>query len=237
MRENMKKSVLLLSLLAVMVASASAKKPVYVHIVGDETAAEMTAMEDMNDSAAIGWGQVLRDYVSDIEVINRAVPATTSRALLTQGDWNDIIANASRGSILLIQLGHHEYDEANGQTYSTLVEFENNLLMMVETAQKKKLRVVLLTPTTKRFFYDNEYYPRHGAYAEGVRRVAQQQHLPLIDVEAMSRENVADAGEDASAVYFAAGKDVELSEEGARMVARYIAEQAKELKIKGLYTK
>lgn len=226
-----------MSMVAVMVAAVSAKKPVFVHIIGDETAAEMTAIEDKNDSSAIGWGQVLRDYVQNIEIINRAVPATTSRALMTQGDWNDIINNASRGSILLIQLGHHEYDEANGQTYSTLTDFDNNLLMMVETAQKKKLRIVFLTPTTKRFFYDNEYYPRHGAYAEGVRRVAQQQHLPLIDVEAMSRERVADAGEEASAAYFAAGKDVELSEEGARMVARYIAEQAKELKIKGLYTK
>ena len=231
------KRVVLLSMVAVMVAAVSAKKPVFVHIIGDETAAEMTAIEDKNDSSAIGWGQVLRDYVQNIEIINRAVPATTSRALMTQGDWNDIINNASRGSILLIQLGHHEYDEANGQTYSTLTDFDNNLLMMVETAQKKKLRIVFLTPTTKRFFYDNEYYPRHGAYAEGVRRVAQQQHLPLIDVEAMSRERVADAGEEASAAYFAAGKDVELSEEGARMVARYIAEQAKELKIKGLYTK
>ena len=231
------KRVVLLSMVAVMVAAVSAKKPVFVHIIGDETAAEMTAIEDKNDSSAIGWGQVLRDYVQNIEIINRAVPATTSRALMTQGDWNDIINNASRGSILLIQLGHHEYDEANGQTYSTLTDFENNLLTMVETAQKKKLRIVFLTPTTKRFFYDNEYYPRHGAYAEGVRRVAQQQHLPLIDVEAMSRERVADAGEEASAAYFAAGKDVELSEEGARMVARYIADQARELKIKGLYTK
>ena len=226
-----------MSLVAVMVAAVSAKKPVYVHIVGDETAAEMTAPEDVNDSSAIGWGQVLRDYVSDIEVINRAFPGATTRGLLTQGDWNDILNNAARNSILLIQLGHHEYDEANGQTYSTLTEFENNLLTMIEAAQKKKVRVVLLTPTTKRFFYDNAFYPRHGAYAEGVRRVAQQQHLPLIDIEAMTRERVADAGEDASAAYFAAGKDVELSEEGARMVARYIAEQAKELKIKGLYTK
>ena len=48
------KRVVLLSMVAVMVAAVSAKKPVFVHIIGDETAAEMTAIEDKNVVRA-GW--------------------------------------------------------------------------------------------------------------------------------------------------------------------------------------
>ena len=222
-------------LLSVMTFALSAKKPQYVYLVGDETMSEMTAIEDKTDSSAIGWGQVLNDYIPQVEIINRAIPGVTTRALLTGGDWTDILNSASRGSIMMIQLGHHEYDETDERTYSSLEDFENNLLQMVEMAQKNKVRVVLLTPTTKRFFYDGAYYPRHGAYAEGVRRVAARTKVPLIDIEALTRARVEDDGEMNSGVYFASGSDVNLSEDGARMVAQMVANAAKEQKIKGLY--
>ena len=230
----MKRVILLVSLVAFMLLNVEAKKPTYLNLVGDEVVAEQTAAEDMTETSAVGWGQVLGDYLPGVEIINRGISGVTSKALLSGGDWADIIANAGRKSYLMIQLGHHEYDETNGQTYSSLDQFENNLLQFVEDAKKAKVKVILLTPTTKRFFYDNAYYPRHGAYAEGVRRVAEQQHLPLVDVEAMTRAKVEEAGEEASAVWFAEGSEILLSETGARMVAEMIANAVHELKLKGL---
>ena len=233
----MKRVILLMSLVALVLLNVEAKKPTYVYLVGDEVVAEQTAAEDMTESSAVGWGQVLGEFLPGVEVINRGISGVTSKALLSGGDWADIIGNAGRGSYMMIQLGHHEYDETNGQTYSSLDQFEKNLLQFAEEAKKAKVKLILLTPTTKRFFYDSQYYPRHGAYAEGVRRVAQQQGLPLVDVEAESRALVEAAGELGSQVYFAGDSEILLSETGARAVAEIIAASVKEQKLKGLYTK
>ena len=230
----MKRVILLMSMVAFMLLNVEAKKPTYLYLVGDEVVAEQTAAEDMTESSAVGWGQVLNEYLPGVEIINRGISGVTSKALLSGGDWADIIANAGRGSYMMIQLGHHEYDETNGQIYSSLEQFENNLLLFVEEAKKAKVKVILLTPTTKRFFYDSSYYPRHGAYAEGVRRVAEQQGLPLIDIEADTRALVEAAGELGSAVYFAGDSEILLSETGARAVAEIIAAAVHELKLKGL---
>ena len=233
----MKRVILLMSLVAFLLLNVEAKKPTYLYLVGDEVVAEQTAAEDMTATSAVGWGQVLGEYLPGVEIINRGISGVTSKALLSGGDWADIIANAGRNSYMMIQLGHHEYDETNGQIYSSLEQFEKNLLQFVEEAKKAKVKVILLTPTTKRFFYDSTYYPRHGAYAEGVRRVAEQQGLPLIDVETATRAMVEAAGELGSAVYFAGDSEILLSEDGARAVAEIIAASVKEQKLKGLYTK
>lgn len=227
----MKRTILLMGLVAFLLLNVEAKKPVFVHLVGDEVAAEETSLEDVTPSSPVGWGQVLGEYLPGVEVINRAIPVVTTRLLLTGGDWVDIVSNANRGSIMLIELGHHEYEETDPRIYSTLEEFENNLLQMVADAKKNHVKVVLLTPTTKRFYYNDAFYPRHGAYAEGVRRVAAQQHLPLIDLEAETRAMVEEAGELGSAVFFAGDSQIELSEDGARAVAQMVANGLKEHKL------
>lgn len=230
----MKRLILVLSLVTLVLLGAEAKKPSVLYLVGDEVVASMTAPEDLNDSSAVGWGQVLGDYLPGVEIVNRAYAGATTRAMLTDGQWADIMTNVPKKAFMMINLGHHEYDETDPRVYSTLEEFENNLLQMIAEAQKKRVKVILITPTTKRFFYDSSYYPRHGAYAEGVRRVAQQQKLPLVDLEAATRARVEDAGESASAVFFAGGDAVLLNDTGARMAAKIVAETVKELKIKGL---
>ena len=227
----MKRVILLMSLVAFVLLDVAAKGPVFIHLVGDEVVAEEVSLEDVTATSPVGWGQVLGEYLEGVEIINRAFAGASTRSLLNGGDWADILSNANRGSVMLIALGIHDYEETDSLTYSSLEVFEYNLLQMAEEAMKNRVKVVLLTPTTKRFYYDSEFYPRHGAYAEGVRRVAAQKKLPLIDLEAETRAMVEEAGELGSAVYFAGDSQVELSEDGARAVAQMVANGLKELKV------
>lgn len=229
----MKKLVLVL-FAAMMLSNMYAKKPLTVLLVGDETMAELTQPEDITDSAAIGWGQVLPQFLPEgIVVENLAADGATSKSFIDEGLWTSLISHATRGSYLFIQFGHHEYDEDDYRHFSTVEYFENSLLQMYKEAKKKGLKVVLLTPTAKNFFKEDVLYPRHGAYAEAVRRVAIHAHLPLIDMDALTTAFLEDKGAEGSALYFAGGDAVRLNEKGAKAVASMVVTAAREQKLKG----
>ncbi|MBO4666406.1 MAG: hypothetical protein J5612_05985 [Paludibacteraceae bacterium] len=228
------KKVVLVLFAAMMLTSMYAKKPLKIMLVGDETMAELTQPEDITDSAAIGWGQVLPKMLAEGTIVqNFAADGATTKSVLEEGIWTNVIGNATRGAYLFIQFGHHEYDEDDYRHFSTLEYFENNLLYMLKDAKKKGLKVVLLTPTAKNFFKEDVLYPRHGAYAEGVRRVATHAHLPLIDVDALTTAFLEGQGAEKAALFFAGGDQILLNEEGAKTVAGMVVRAASEQKLKG----
>ena len=228
------KKVVLVFFATLTLASVYAKKPLTILLLGDETMAELTQPEDITDSAAIGWGQMLPKQLPEgVVVENFAADGATTKSVLEEGIWTSVISHATRGAYLFIQFGHHEYDEDDYRHFSTLEYFENNLLYMLKDAKKKGLKVILLTPTAKNFFKENVLYPRHGAYAEGVRRVAAHAHLPLIDVDAMTTDFLKEKGAEGAALYFAGGDQIRLNEEGAKTVARLVVQAASEQKLKG----
>lgn len=214
---------------------ALAKKPLTLFLVGDETMAEQTAIEDDNDGeAAVGWGQVLPNFLPPETIIeNHAVDGATSKSFIDDGQWSALLARTKRGNTLLIQFGHHEYDEEDFRHYSTLEFFENTLIQMVQEAQKKGLRVILATPTAKCYFRDSVLHERHGAYPEGVRRVAQRYKVPMVDLEALTQAFIKAKPEEEARKYFAKDDAIRLNREGALTVARMFVQAAKEQKVKG----
>ncbi len=228
------KKLIILFVATMVVTGLFAKKPLSVFLIGDETMAELTQSEDITPSAPVGWGQKLPQYLpADAVVENHAVDGATTKSVLDEGQWSNLLSRAGRGAVVFIQFGHHEYDEEDSRHYSSLENFENNLLQMIKEAQKKGLKVALLTPTAKKFFKDDVLYPRHGAYAEGVRRVAAHAHLPLLDVEELTASLLEIKGAGNANDYFAAGDSVRLSEQGAMTVANMVVQAAKEQHVKG----
>ncbi len=226
------KKLFILLVLAMLLPNVYAKKPLTLFLVGDETMAELTQPEDVTDSAAVGWGQMLPKYLPDDAIVeNHAVDGATTKSFISEGQWQEVTARIKRGNVVMIQFGHHEYDEEDYRHFSTIEYFENNLLQMIKEAQKKGAKVVLLTPTAKNFFKDTVLYPRHGGYAEAVRRVAAHAHLPLIDVDDYTTAFIENRGEEGAAEFFA--DTIRLNEEGAKQVAKMVAQSAAEQKIKG----
>jgi len=228
------KRLYLLLLSSILVFSASAKKPMTLFLIGDETCAELTSVEDRTDSAAVGWGQELSALLPEGTIIeNHAYEGATTRSIMDDGKWTSILARAPKKTMVLIQFGHHEYDETSGRSYSSLEDFENHLMTMVQEAQKKRLKVILLTPTAKCYFKESELHPRHGAYAEGVIRVAKRNNLPLLDINEATYSWIQSLGVEHAQKYFASGDSVKLNEAGAKVVANMVVKAAQEQKIKG----
>lgn len=218
-----------------MMPFASAKKPLTLFLVGDETLAEQSAPEDDNNGAtAVGWGQVLPQFLPEGSIVeNHAIDGASSKSFIDDGQWSSLLGRVKRGNVLLIQFGHHEYDEYDYRHYSTLEFFENTLIQMIQEAQKKGLRVILATPTAKCYFRDSVLYERHGAYPEGVRRVAKRMQVPLIDLEVLTRAWMEAKDEEQCRKFFAREDDIRLNREGALTVAKMFVQAAKEQKVKG----
>ena len=227
------KKLLVLVVAALAVLNMNAKKPMSFFLIGDETMAELTQTEDITPESPIGWGQeLLLQLEGGSTVENFAVANGSSKLYLEEGKWTDVLARVNRGNMILIQLGHHEYD-ADEMGNTSIEMFENNLLEMAKGAKKKGAKVVLLTPTAKNFFRDSLLIPRHGGYSEAVRRVAKHAHLPLIDVEQMTTDLFTEKGEAETQAYFVEGEETRFNEAGAKELAEMIAKQGKAQKIKG----
>ena len=80
--------------------------------------------------------------------------------------------------------------------------FPQTLKKYIEAARKAGARPVLLTPVVRRRFENGLLADSHGAYLTAVRKLAQEENVPLIDMAAMSEAFFNGVGEEKSKQYF-----------------------------------
>ena len=220
----MKKVILFGILVWTMSGVVNARSNAQFFIVGDGTAANET---ELVSSAQRGWGQVLPTYLNGVIVHNRAVAMASTRSYVEDGQWKNVLDQAKRKDYVVIQFGLNDLDDTNKRNYCPVAEMEDNLLRMVAEAKKKGLQVIMTTPISRVRYNksaDDAFYTSFGAYAEAVRRVAGQQELPLVDLEALTAEALASYSQDQIDALYTDG--IHLTEAGALWVARLWAEAA-----------
>ena len=109
MRRINRTPVLIVFLLACS-ASVAAEMP-SIFIAGDSTAAD--GIPD-----AIGWGRPFRAFFdpAKINVVNGARGGRSSRTFVTEGLWDRLLADVKPGDYVLIQFGHNDGGDINGET-------------------------------------------------------------------------------------------------------------------------
>ncbi len=75
-----------------------------IFIAGDSTVARGAG------GAQQGWGVPFADYFdpTKVNVVNRARGGRSSRTFITEGLWDQLLANVKAGDIVLIQFGHND---------------------------------------------------------------------------------------------------------------------------------
>lgn len=221
------------------------KQPVTLFMVGDSTMADKTELEA---SPERGWGQLFPTYLTDDVVVqNHAKNGRSTKSFLAEGRWDEVMNRAKKGDIVIIQFGHNDTKQSDSTRYTTVEQYEQNLIRMITDAKKKKMHVILCTPISRRYFKDGVFYPRHGAYPEAARRVATRMEVPLLDMEAMSAKWLTQLGDDASKSYFmnvSAGEctkfpdgktdNTHLRENGALEIGRMAAKQIRKMDLEWL---
>ena len=198
----MKKTLLLSACMAAicLLFVAANKRPVTLFMVGDSTMADKT---ELDISPERGWGQLFPSYLTgNIVVENHAMNGRSTKSFRDEGRWQVVLDRIHRGDIVIIQFGHNDSKIDDPKRYASIEDYQNNLIAMVEEAQKKGANVILCTPISRRYFKNGEFRPRHGGYPEAARRVAQFKKVPMLDLEAATAQWLRDLGDEDSKRYF-----------------------------------
>lgn len=224
-------------------AAAAAEPVLNIYIASDSTA--QTYKSDHYPQT--GWGQMLPcAFGADVVVHNEAIGGRSTRSFIDEGRLDRIRQELKNGDTLLIQFGHNDADTKKPGRYAAPAgAYHDNLVRMVEVARAAGAQPVLITPVTRRHFENGEVKADFADWSNQMRLVARELKVPLIDLEAKSREWVKRAGPEGAIRYYLHYKpedriaafpngiddDTHFSELGARGVAEIIARELRSLKL------
>ncbi|QMU27094.1 rhamnogalacturonan acetylesterase [Adhaeribacter radiodurans] len=230
-----------LSLLLLMAFTFPQQKKIKVYLIGDST----MAIKEPKAYPETGWGMpFIYFFDNSLEVDNRAKNGRSTKTFIAEGLWQPVADNLQEGDYVLIQFGHND-EVKTKKSYTTEEEFQNNLKRYVTETRRKKAIPILLTPVARRKFDESgKIEATHEVYSQLVRQVAQDQKVPLIDLDQKSQALLQQFGPETSKLLFLqlapgehpnypAGKDdnTHFSELGARKMAQLVYAEIKNLNL------
>ena len=235
------KRILCIAVLGLMAFATQEQTKIKVWLIGDST----MSSKDIRAYPETGWGMPFKYFFdSSVTVDNRAKNGRSTKTFLSEGLWKPVVENLSEGDYVLIQFGHNDEVKTKA-SYSTESEFTANLTRYVLESRSKKAVPVLITPVARRKFDSlGHIVSTHEVYAELVRRVASDLHVPLIDLDKKSQALLEQLGPESSKFLFnylepgehpnyPDGKkdDTHFSELGARKMAEIVLAEIRSLKL------
>lgn len=197
-----------------------------VYLLGDSTVCDQPA------EPYASWGQMLtRFFKPGIAVANHAESGESLRSSLAAHRLDKVLSTIRAGDYLIIQYGHNDEKEkgAGGGAFTT---YKADLRKFVAEARRKGGVPILVTPVQRRTFDQaGKITNSHGDYPEAVRQVAKEDHVPLIDLNAMSKLFYEALGPEKSALAFKAGDATHHNNYGSYELAKCIVMRLKSLKL------
>jgi lysophospholipase L1-like esterase len=210
-----------------------------VYLAGDSTVVD----QDKEPWAA--WGQMLpRFFGPEVAIANHAESGETIRSFESERRWAKIFSTIKSGDYLLLQFAHNDQKPGRGYVpaetdYTALVE------KYVEKARQIGAHPVLVTSMNRRTFDEaGKITDTLAPYPQTLRKIAQEEKLPLIDLNAMSKvmwETMGPEGTLKAFVHYPAntfpGQTEELKDNthfnsyGAYELARCVVESLREEKV------
>ena len=219
---------------------------VNVYMAGDSTMARYPASYQYQK----GWGQVLQEYAVDgVKVFNMAVGGRSSKSFRSEGRWAKICDALQPGDFVFIQFGHNDGQPGEKNLYRFAdpeKAYPENLRQFIREVRAKKATPVLCTSIVWSIFKNGKLAQpvRLEKYCEAARRVAAEEKVDFIDVNALAKAEINKLGmENTRKLYmhlkpgvskrFPNGRsdDVHLQTAGAHFYASLIIKAAKEQKL------
>ncbi len=204
-----------------------------IFICGDSTAASYSPER----APITGWGQVLGEFISGVQIANHAMAGRSSKSFLAEGRLIPVEKAIGPGDLLLIQFTHNDRSDLTWRHTDANTSFMDTLSIYVDTARIHGATPVLMTPIPVRQFENGVLTDTHGAYPEAIRRLALKKGVPLLDVTAEGMRALQEIGDEASIplyMHFGEGlypaypkgskDDVHTQRAGAELYARITAE-------------
>ncbi len=170
-----------------------------VFVCGDSTAASYNP----DETQMVGWGQLLGDFLPDVQVVNLAMAGRSTRTFLAEGRLAPAERDARPGDFLLVQFAHNDENEQKPERFAAPWSlYQDNLRVFVRFARERGMVPVFLTPICMRIWENGKLQPTHGEYPDAMRAVAGEMNVPLVDLYSESFRIVEALGEEGSRELF-----------------------------------
>ena len=152
-----------------------------VYIAGDSTVVD----QDKEPWAA--WGQMLPVFVGPgLCIANEAESGETIKSFVGERRFAKVMSTIKKGDYLMVQFAHN--DQKQGGGFVPIPEYKDLMKKFIADAQAKGATTILVTAMNRRSFDDaGKINQTLGEYPQATRDVAAEQHVGLIDLNAMSK--------------------------------------------------
>jgi lysophospholipase L1-like esterase len=170
---------------------AEQAKPVRFILVGDSTMAKTS-----------GYGNAFCERVIVADTcLNLASPGRSSASFRREGRWDEVEGllrggSAYRATYVLIQFGHNDQPGKPGHSTDLATEFPANMARYAKDVRALGGVPVLVTPLTRRTFVDGQLDNNLRPWAQAMLKVARQETVPVLDLNADSHAAVEAMGQD-----------------------------------------
>lgn len=158
-------------------AALGAQNPPTIVLVGDSTMA-----------AGSGWGDGFQHHIrGGAEFVNMARGGRSSRSYRNEGWWQKTMA--LKPDYVLLQFGHND-QPGKGPERETDPEttFREFMAQYVAEARANGATPILVTSLTRRNFKDGKIVDTLFPYADAVKKLAADEHVPLVDLHRLSMD-------------------------------------------------
>ena len=167
-----------------------------IFLAGDSTMADYPASQ----APQTGWGQALKRYAKNgVKVCNFARGGRSSKSFRSEGRWDMLLNQVSPGDYVFIQFAHNDAHQGEKNRYRHAdpdTEYPENLRGFIRDVRGKKAVPIICTPIVFLSYRDgkisqSEYF---GKYSEAARKVAREEKVDLIDLNAWSQTELSRLG-------------------------------------------
>lgn len=193
-----------------------------IFLAGDST------VTDQRAEPAASWGQMLPNlFEPDVAIANHAESGETLKSFVTELRFDKLLSLVKPGDWLLIQFGHNDQKANWPQTYADpAITYPAWLRTYVAEAKRRGAHPVLVTsPERRNYTPDGKVKRTLAEYGDAARKVASEENIPLLDLQARTVALYEALGEAKAAPLFNdGGKDrTHHNNPGAWFLARAVA--------------
>lgn len=193
-----------------------------IYLAGDST------VTDQRAEPAASWGQMLPAlFGPGVAVANHAESGETLKSFVTELRFDKLLSLIKPGDWLFVQFGHNDQKANWPQTYADpQVTYPAWLRTYIAEARRRGAHPVLVTsPERRNYTADGKVRRTLAEYGAAARKVAGEEHVPLIDLQERTVTLYEALGEAQAATLFNdGGKDrTHHDNAGAWFLARAVA--------------
>jgi len=154
---------------------------VTVYLAGNST------VVDQDDEPWASWGQMIpRFFKPGVAISNHAESGLSLGSFLGSHRLDKVLSTFKPGDYLFIEFGHNDQKE-KGPADGAYGSYTQRLKLFIEKIKERKGIPVIVTSTSRRSFDQNgKTVNTLGDYPDAARKVAKEEQVALIDLNAMT---------------------------------------------------